>query len=147
MKKIISATERDGERIAVPSIPKRYQILYSGVLILLTILYLYCVMRYGDFSGITNRYKKTIVIVDYMSRFIPVAVWVVFICESIGVLFMLLANFIKEQIIREREQRENMIREEVRWQTIERLFAEFEKRGIEIEGISMEDFLDDNGSE
>ena len=40
-----------------------------------------------------------------------------------------------------------MIREEVRWQTIERLFAEFEKRGIEIEGISMEDFLDDNGSE
>ena len=57
---------------------------------------------------------------------------------------MLLANFFKQQIIQEREQRENMIREETRQKTIEHLFVELEKKGINTENISIDDFLNDN---
>lgn len=144
MEKTIHATEHNSERIPILSIPKRYQVIYSIVLTLSTIVYTYYVTKYGDFSEITNPCGKTIVIIDHLSRFIPVAIWAVFIYETIGGLSMLLANFFKQQIIQEREQRENMIREETRQKTIEHLFVELEKKGINTENISIDDFLNDN---
>ena len=141
MEKTIPATEHNSERIPIPSIPKRYQVIYSIALTLSTIVYIFYVTKHGDFNGITNPYGKTIVIIDHLSRFIPVAIWAVLISETIGGICMLLANFFKQQIIQERERRENMIRKETRRETLEDLLVELDKQGINTENINIDDFL------
>ena len=144
-QKVQESVNLDDERESILSFPKKQRVQYSVWLSLLVIAYTIYVSFFGDFSETVNIKHRIILIVNYGSQFIPVAIWIIITYESIGVIKMLLAKWYNEELNRKRQEREDKIREEARadgnvegWKSEKQVYEQVLKdKGIAITDIEL----------